>query len=531
MIKEDKNKLKLKSKSKILVLGLIMLVVVGLFTPLVPASASTENPKEICNEDNSNAPCVPEFCFDPEGVLFRSGISKETCLTPERVAAGYHWGTKEEYGNKEGDDGFPDGGGDSVPGEKGTQKSALERNLDKSCDFTKSVTLPGCIEQIFYWLFFSIPSFLLYQSANLFNFMIDLALNNQMISGSKFIGPAWEVVRDISNIFFILILLYVAVKMILDMGGHDTKKIIARVVITALLINFSMFFAKVVIDSSNILALVFYNKLTVTTTESIDGGEAHLKPYTSVSGRETEKDLSGAMVAKFDASKMLGDDFFKKIKNQIVVVQTFEHPGKGWLLLGVPGVVAGYGNALKNYYFPQEVIPPAIMISIILISGAIMLFAAWCFFVAAFAFLMRVIELWVLIIFSPFAFMSFSIPLLAHTEYIGWDAWSKRLLKVSFMAPSYMFFMYFIFKLIQANIFKDMLPESGSRVLAAEILTILLPAMFILILLKRATKFAQEAAGKIAEVGIMAAKVAGGLALGAATGGTALLGETAVGGL
>src|SRR3990167_4837671 len=111
-----------------------------------------------------------------------------------------------------------------------------------------------------YWGMYVFPSFILALVAYFFNILIGVTVNSTFLD-SSFVSKAWGVVRDLSNIFFILILLYIAVKIILDLGGSEAKKMIAKVIIIALLINFSMFFTHVVIDSSNILALVFYNKL------------------------------------------------------------------------------------------------------------------------------------------------------------------------------------------------------------------------------------------------------------------------------
>ncbi|KKU44710.1 MAG: hypothetical protein UX62_C0051G0010 [Microgenomates group bacterium GW2011_GWA2_46_7] len=44
----------------------------------------------------------------------------------------------------------------------------------------------------------------------------------------------------------------------------------------------------------------------------------------------------------------------------------------------------------------------------IIISGSMFILTAYVFFVAAFAFMGRMIELWVLLIASPFAFMTFA---------------------------------------------------------------------------------------------------------------------------
>ena len=72
------------------------------------------------------------------------------------------------------------------------------------------------------------------------------------------IQEAWKVIRDISNMAFIFVLLYASIKTILGQGS-DTKKLIINVVVVAAVINFSMFFTRVIIDTSNIVALQFYS--------------------------------------------------------------------------------------------------------------------------------------------------------------------------------------------------------------------------------------------------------------------------------
>ena len=82
--------------------------------------------------------------------------------------------------------------------------STLEQNL-KSCGVIVSGSFDGCIEKLFYFLFFSIPAWLLALSAKLFNALIAIALSSTLFASSTFIATAWAVVRDLSNIFFILI--------------------------------------------------------------------------------------------------------------------------------------------------------------------------------------------------------------------------------------------------------------------------------------------------------------------------------------
>ncbi len=74
------------------------------------------------------------------------------------------------------------------------------------------------------------------------------------------INEAWKVIRDIANMAFIFVLLYAAIQQILGIG-KDVKGLIVRVIVVAVLINFSLFFTKFIIDMSNILALTFYDAM------------------------------------------------------------------------------------------------------------------------------------------------------------------------------------------------------------------------------------------------------------------------------
>jgi hypothetical protein len=360
--------------------------------------------------------------------------------------------------------------------------------------------MPGCLIKGFYYLLYVLPAYLLTQAAYFFNVIISVTLNGTVFK-QDFVPTAWGVVRDLSNIFFILILLYIAVKIILDMGGHEAKQMIAKVVVIALLINFSMFFTQVIIDASNVLALVFYNKVSVTTKVAGQTGE---RPYASVGG---EKDVAGGRVAAFDPTTTLKQDFFTEVKKN-------------------------YGPSGEQLS-PSPTVPWGTLLALILIAGLIMCFAIYALMVTGLSFLGRLIELWVLIIFSPFAFMSSTVPLLSGVEYLGWSSWFKRLLKVSFMAPIFMFFLYFIFMLIDSNVFTTLIPrsvgESTPATVIKMILGVVMPTLLILTLLLKATEIAKKSSGVFGEGVMTAAKVATGLALGVATGGAALVGRNTLG--
>ena len=60
------------------------------------------------------------------------------------------------------------------------------------------------------------------------------------------INTVWILIRNICNITFIFILLWTAIQTITGIASANTKKMIANVVIAALLINFSLFITRII---------------------------------------------------------------------------------------------------------------------------------------------------------------------------------------------------------------------------------------------------------------------------------------------
>lgn len=378
------------------------------------------------------------------------------------------------------------------------EKSVFQDYVEKQTCIGVGGSISGCALQISYVLFYQIPAGLLWMAASFFNVLLPISLDSKLFSDSVFVKNGWAIVRDLSNIFFILILIYTAIELILGLS-HDAKKNIIYVVSMAIVINYSMFFTSIPIDSSNILSLVFYNKIEVS--QKLPDGK--LRPYASSNG---EKDVAGGMVAAFDPTTILTPDFFQTAGT-----------------ITIPGQPPIKGE-----------ISTSMLIWITILAGGIMYFAAYALFVSGLAFLGRMLEFFVLIIFSPFAFMSFAEHTLKGVSTIGWSAWSKRLLETSFMAPIFMFFMYFIFLMINSKIFANVLDKStGIESTAKKILLVTIPALMIMILLLKATSFAKKMSGTLGEMiikgGQAVAGMAAGVAVGAATGGAALAARGTVG--
>ena len=104
---------------------------------------------------------------------------------------------------------------------------------------------------------------------------LDIALRVTIDSSFYQLGGirvGWEVFRDLANMAFIFILLYIAFMTVLQLGGVQTKRLVTHVIIAALLVNFSFFLTGAVIDAGNITGSFIYETLTPEVTVTTDTG-------------------------------------------------------------------------------------------------------------------------------------------------------------------------------------------------------------------------------------------------------------------
>ncbi|MES2213821.1 MAG: hypothetical protein V4465_00295 [Patescibacteria group bacterium] len=83
------------------------------------------------------------------------------------------------------------------------------------------------------------------------------------------IDSAWTTIRDIANMGFIFVLLYTAILTIFGQGKY--RQTIVNIIIAGILVNFSLFFTKFVIDVANLIAITFYNAIAPGAANSTIG--------------------------------------------------------------------------------------------------------------------------------------------------------------------------------------------------------------------------------------------------------------------
>lgn len=88
--------------------------------------------------------------------------------------------------------------------------------------------------------------------------LIQVASYNNII-GVPTVSQGWVIIRDLCNMFFILILLVIAFATILRVESYSAKRLLPKLLIMAVLINFSKTIFGLLIDFSQVIMLTFVN--------------------------------------------------------------------------------------------------------------------------------------------------------------------------------------------------------------------------------------------------------------------------------
>ncbi len=357
-------------------------------------------------------------------------------------------------------------------------------------------TLAGCISQIIYYLLFVPTSYLFALAGTFFDYTFSYSVQDSSYR-SAFVVQGWGLVRDFCNMFFIFIMLYVAIGTILGIHGVDTKQTIINVVIIGLSINFSLFATQVIIDASNITARVFYNSDSIKITENGANGVANTTPGLVI-GEGGVIPLSAALV--------------NKVNPQNIIINSSK-------------IGSIQNKSMSASSDNTDTLTAGTFILVTLLAIGINFVGIMVFASVGLMFIARVIGLWFAMIMAPLAFFTYILPSMEGTKMIGWKNWWPETFKLAFLAPVFIFFLYIILKFLEINLIADPMSKDGLSWLIATII----PFAFIMILLMKAKGIAEDMSGEMGKQITSKIAMAGGLALGAGLGGAAVLGRATLG--
>lgn len=275
-----------------------------------------------------------------------------------------------------------------------------------------------CLTNVVYVFTVGLGSGLAYVGGFMFDITVSLSLNSAAYA-LDFLSAGWTAARDIANMAFILILVYIAFTIMFQAETAHTMQMLALVIFVALIINFSFFLTRVVIDVGNILAVQFYNSIQAPTLKETlvktgagsgtlaSGATGFAQSLAAGGVFENTKDLTDSIMRVLNIQEMFGSAQFDQFVKQ-----------------------QGFGS--------KFVILTFIYIGV----GACYFILAAIFFAVAIKFLTRIVVLWLLIVASPLAFVAKAIP---RSEASGWyDTWQHELVNHAFYPAFFLFIFMFI---------------------------------------------------------------------------------------
>ena len=233
----------------------------------------------------------------------------------------------------------------------------------------------------------------------------------------------WDVTRDFANMFFILFMVIIAFATILRIERYGIKELLPKVIMIALLINFSMVICYVIIDFSNIVAYFFVSE----AKSSVPGHEVSLSAILSDSFRLP--DLYVPFTCQYYEQQLL---------------ECYDHTSEAAIL----NCVENAEKALMECYESggmtktEETDFWDIMIAgfgttIILLIAAFVLFAGGIFLV------IRLVAIWFLVMIAPIAFICYILPALRK----NWESWWSQFIRWCLFAPIFTFFVWLAAKI------------------------------------------------------------------------------------
>jgi len=387
--------------------------------------------------------------------------------------------------------------------------------------FGFSGTIVGCFARGVYYLLYQPIAFIAGLFGQLFDFFLGYSISDEAYR-MPFAVQAWKLIRDITNIFFILILVYTGFAAVFGSEKVSMKKIVPQLILNAILINFSLVATRTVIDISNVATRVFYNTMRVTNKET--NQDIEVAGYKSVStilvsAFNPQKIFSAAMVSNQSATNSsntnCGNNSSGCVDNNAGTLD--------------PNAISQGASASAKNIDLGSAEYAGYFIILCIIAAVIMGGVAAMFWTVAIFFLGRTVGFYVGMIFSPFAFLTRSMPFFDKLETIKWGDWTKELIKNAALGPVFLLFLYVIVLFANSGV-KTII--SGNSFFET-VISVVVPMLILYFLMKQAVDIAKNYAGKFGlsiqktvekTIGGGAGAVVG-AGLGLATGGVALLGR------
>jgi len=296
--------------------------------------------------------------------------------------------------------------GEDVPDGVGGEVENIPPGPDSSCNLVNG-NLLLCIGDIaakvvalLAWVFTTLFAWMLGVVGSFLNWVMLVTVFHYAtyFGNSQGLLIAWSILRDLGNILLLFGFIFIGLQTILNIGHFSVGKALARLVIFAILINFSLFVSSAIVDVSNVFAATMYDVASEGDCRTAGA---------------TDSCVGYGIAGKVLEASGMSDIFrIRDSANQLGAIIT----GDGYRALAMHGGMAIF------------------MVIMTITLGA-----------AAIMFVIRAIVLMILLVLSPLGFAGMALP--QFEEQSG--KWWKMLISQSFFAPLYILFILVGLKIME----------------------------------------------------------------------------------
>jgi hypothetical protein len=243
--------------------------------------------------------------------------------------------------------------------------------------------------------------------------VIGIVLNiNNGIMSTSFVQTGFSISLSVANLAFVLGIIVIAIATILRIENYSIKKILWKLIVMAILVNFGLVIIAPIFALSNSFTQYFLNCITPST--GCSGNSNGMASYNS---------FATTMVAKFNPNAVISTP------------STTTSTGD----LSATGISGAY--SASGYVSIGATLVPLISLVFSLIDFVLIFFVLLVFIVML---MIRYVYIAILAILLPFAWASWVFPSFSSM----YSKWWNKFLQWTFFAPIFMFFLYLAFATI-----------------------------------------------------------------------------------
>ncbi|MDB5189691.1 MAG: hypothetical protein JWN49_17 [Parcubacteria group bacterium] len=260
-----------------------------------------------------------------------------------------------------------------------------------------------------------ISSFLLGIAGVLFNLVVVKTVFqfSSLIGNAPGLLLAWGILRDIGNMILLFGFIFMGLATILDLHTYTAKKALPQLIIFAVLMNFSLFAAEAIIDTSNVFSTILYSQ--ANNSPCAFGGTLNATKTAGVSSGN-----SG------DANINASEDSINGCIND-----------------GIAGSIM-QASGLSTIFSARNTLDISLSVyiglSLFAIIGAVVMFAASIMLV------IRALTLTFLMVLAPLGFAGMAVPMLQKMA----GKWWNMLIHQAFFAPILLLLIFVSLKVSEA---------------------------------------------------------------------------------